>query len=43
MNKRYEELCVVSILEVRDSRSTDERSKRGGMKIEKNWAENRVL
>ena len=39
-NKRYEELCIVSILEVRDRRSTDERAKRSDIKIEKNWAEN---
>ena len=32
-------MCVVSILEVRDRRSTDERAKRSGIKIEKNWAE----
>ena len=42
MNKGYEELCVVSILEVRD-RSTDERAKRSGIKIEKNCAENGAL
>ena len=39
-NKRYEELCVVSVWKVRDGRSTDERAKRRGIKIEMNWAEN---
>ena len=29
--------------EVRDRRSTDERAKRSGIKIEKNWAENGAL
>ena len=43
MNKRYEELCIVSIYEVRDRRSTGERAKRNGIKIEKNWAENGAL
>ena len=38
-NKRYEELCVISIQEVRGRRNTDERAKRNGIKIEKNWAE----
>ena len=38
MNKRYEELGVISIQEVRVRRSTDERAKRSGIKIEKNWA-----
>ena len=42
-NKRYKELGVISIEEVRDRRSTDERAKRSGIKIEKNWAENGVL
>ena len=28
--------CVISIYEVRDRRSTDERAKRSGIKIEKN-------
>ena len=42
-NKGYEELCVVSIYEVRDRRSTDERAKRSGIQIEKNWAENGAL
>ena len=41
--KRYEELSVISILKVRDGRSTDERAKRSGIKIEKNWAENGAL
>ena len=28
---------------MRDRRSTDDRAKRGGIKIEKNWAENEAL
>ena len=42
-NKRYEELGGTRIKEVRDRRSTDERAKRSGIKIEKNWAENGAL
>ena len=42
-NKRYEELGVISIYEVRDRRNTDERARRSGIKIEKNWTENRAL
>ena len=34
---------VISICEVRDRRSTDERAKRSGTTIEKNWAENGAL
>ena len=34
--------CVISIQEVGD-RSTDERAKMSGIKIEKNWAENGAL
>ena len=37
-NKGYEELCIVRKLEVRDRRSTDEKAKRSGIKIEKNGA-----
>ena len=36
-NKGYKQLCVVSIYEVRDRRSTDERAK-SGINIEKNWS-----
>ena len=35
--------CAVSIWEVSDRRSTDERAKRNGIKIEENWAENGAL
>ena len=42
-NKRYDELCVIGILDVRDRRSADERAKRSGIMIEKKWAENRAL
>ena len=34
---------MVSIWEVRVSRSADERAKRSGIKIEKNWAKNGAL
>ena len=43
LRTKDEELCVVSIWEVRDRRSTDERAKRSGIKIEKNWAVNGAL
>ena len=42
-NKSYEELCVISIYEVRDERSTGHRAKRSGIKIDMNWAENGAL
>ena len=42
-NKGYEELCVVSVMEVRDRRSTDKRAKRSGINIEKNWTNNEAL
>ena len=35
MNKEYEELCFVSIQDVRDRRSISEGVKRSGVKIEK--------
>ena len=37
------DMCVISIYEVRDRRSTDERAKRSDIKIEKNWVENGAL
>ena len=43
LEQSYEELGVISIQEVRDRRSTDERAKRSDIKIEKNWAENGAL
>ena len=42
-NKGYAELCVVSIQEVSNRRSTDDSAKRSGIKIEKNWGENEAL
>ena len=42
-NKEYKELCIISIQEVRDRRSTDERAKRSSINIEKNRAENGAL
>ena len=41
--KDMKKLCIIGILEVRDRRSTDERTKRSGIEIEKNWAENGAL
>ena len=36
-------MCVVSIQDVRDRRSTDERAKTSGIKIENNSVENGAL
>ena len=39
----YEELGVISVQKVRDSRLADERAKRGGVHVEKNGTQNGAL
>ena len=43
VDKLYEGLCIISMWEVRERGSTDERAERSSIEIEKNWVENGAL